>query len=629
MTILSTKKNIDLMKTNVKRMLSHFYKNVTVNDVLKEAVMNSIQANATDIRINLEYEYNQNIDNESSNLGNLYKIIVSDNGEGLNSKNLNAFFEVGTENKINLGGKGIGRFSFLKIARSVSIESVSDAGKYITFEFSYDSNLESVSIQEAIEPDPYTTITFCELNLKHPKTQAQACLTFLKKTFNLFLFLKQKETSKPINIRLLVNGELLGKINSSDIHCIQQSELESNNCKFNIYTFWEDNKSEIDILYCANNITVKTITYQINLDKKYLFAVTSDYFDRKANSERTKFEFDSNEELAQQDILNSTPDKNFDDLIKRACFNIVRANEPELVQKNIAQLEKLKEQFGYINFDEIDINVVSFNETEIIKSYRERRDREEDNLIRLLNNDTASLDEIAEKVSEQNKHELAKYIFHRNLIVQKGLKLQGSDENEKILHELFFPQKISTESYDVANPEHLYFNNIWLLDDKFMSYAYVASDLTIKTIKSDIGSEDCECISQKRPDLFVLYNNPEDSDLRKDVVLIEFKKGNIDYKEKLSAIDQVDEYKEKLKEIVKINNFYCYIICDFKADDRDVERVMTNRAFTKVFSNNGCIYYGYLQGSNTHVTFISSNSIFADAKARNETFLNILKRDSN
>ena len=617
------------MKTNVKRMLSHFYKNVTVNDVLKEAVMNSIQANATDIRINLEYEYNQNIDNESSNLGNLYKIIVSDNGEGLNSKNLNAFFEVGTENKINLGGKGIGRFSFLKIARSVSIESVSDAGKYITFEFSYDSNLESVSIQEAIEPDPYTTITFCELNLKHPKTQAQACLTFLKKTFNLFLFLKQKETSKPINIRLLVNGELLGKINSSDIHCIQQSELESNNCKFNIYTFWEDNKSEIDILYCANNITVKTITYQINLDKKYLFAVTSDYFDRKANSERTKFEFDSNEELAQQDILNSTPDKNFDDLIKRTCFNIVQANEPELVQKNIAQLEKLKEQFGYINFDEIDINVVSFNETEIIKSYRERRDREEDNLIRLLNNDTASLDEIAEKVSEQNKHELAKYIFHRNLIVQKGLKLQGSDENEKILHELFFPQKISTESYDVANPKHLYFNNIWLLDDKFMSYAYVASDLTIKTIKSDIGSEDCECISQKRPDLFVLYNNPEDSDLRKDVVLIEFKKGNIDYKEKLSAIDQVDEYKEKLKEIVKINNFYCYIICDFKADDSDVERVMTNRAFTKVFSNNGCIYYGYLQGSNTHVTFISSNSIFADAKARNETFLNILKRDSN
>ena len=629
MTILSTKKNIDLMKTNVKRMLSHFYKNVTVNDVLKEAVMNSIQANATDIRINLEYEYNQSIDNESSNLGNLYKIIVSDNGEGLNSKNLNAFFEVGTENKINLGGKGLGRFSFLKIARSVNIESVSDAGKYIKFEFSYDSNLESVSAQEAIEPDPYTTITFCELNLKHPKTQAQACLTFLKKTFNLVLFLKQKETSKPINIRLLVNGELLGKINSPDIHCIQQSELESNNCKFNIYTFLEDKKSELDILYCANNLAVKTMTYPSNLDKKYLFAVTSDYFDRKANPERTKFDFDSNEELAQQDILNSTPDKNFDDLIKRACFNIVRANEPELVQKNIAQLEKLKEQFGYINFDKVDINDVSFNETEIIKSYRERRDREEDNLIRLLNNDTASLDEITEKVSEQNKHELAKYIFHRNLIVQKGLKLQGSDENEKILHELFFPQKISTESYDVANPEHLYFNNIWLLDDKFMSYAYVASDLTIKTIKSDIGSEDCECISQKRPDLFVLYNNPEDSDLRKDVVLIEFKKGNIDYKEKLSAIDQVDEYKEKLKEIVKINNFYCYIICDFKADDRDVERVMTNRAFTKVFSNNGCIYYGYLQGSNTHVTFISSNSIFADAKARNETFLNILKRDSN
>lgn len=50
-----------------------------------------------------------------------------------------------------------------------------------------------------------------------------------------------------------------------------------------------------------------------------------------------------------------------------------------------------------------------------------------------------------------------------------------------------------------------------------------------------------------------------------------------------TAIDQVDEYKEKLKRIVSnINNFYCYINCDFKADDVDIERVMTNRAITKV-----------------------------------------------
>lgn len=50
-----------------------------------------------------------------------------------------------------------------------------------------------------------------------------------------------------------------------------------------------------------------------------------------------------------------------------------------------------------------------------------------------------------------------------------------------------------------------------------------------------------------------------------------------------TAIDQVDEYKEKLKRIVSnINNIYCYINCDFKADDVDIERVMTNRAITKV-----------------------------------------------
>lgn len=43
--------------------------------------------------------------------------------------------------------------------------------------------------------------------------------------------------------------------------------------------------------------------------------------------------------------------------------------------------------------------------------FREKRNQEEDNLVKLLENENASPEQIAEKVSEQNKHELAKYIF--------------------------------------------------------------------------------------------------------------------------------------------------------------------------------------------------------------------------
>lgn len=121
------------------------------------------------------------------------------------------------------------------------------------------------------------------------------------------LFLKQKETDKPITIKVFVNSSILCEIKSADIQCIQQSEIESNNCKFYIYAFLESQKTGIEIFYCANNLAVKAFSFPSSLKEQYLFAVTSNYFDLKANPERTKFNFDLDDELEQQDILNPKP----------------------------------------------------------------------------------------------------------------------------------------------------------------------------------------------------------------------------------------------------------------------------------------------------------------------------------
>ena len=131
--------------------------------------------------------------------------------------------------------------------------------------------------------------------------------------------------------------------------------------------------------------------------------------------------------------------------------------------------------------------------------FREKRNQEEDNLVKLLENENASPEQIAEKVSEQNKHELAKYIFHRNLIVKTGLKLMGSTENEKVLHELFFPQKTSFNCDNDEGKPDLSVNNIWLIDDKFMSFNYIASDVTIKRIVNDINEGEPEGEFYKPP----------------------------------------------------------------------------------------------------------------------------------
>lgn len=444
------------------------------------------------------------------------------------------------------------------------------------------------------------------------------------------LFLKQKETNKPITIEVFVNSSPSCEIKSADIQCIQQCEIESNNCKFNIYAFLEKQKTGIEIFYCANNLAVKAFSFPSSLKERYLFAVTSDYFDLKANPERTKFNFDLDDELEQQDILNPKPNKNFEDLIKKTCFEIIRNREPNIVKENKARLEEFKQKYGYINVNDVDVNTISFSAKEILNGFREKRNQEEDNLVKLLENENASPEQIAEKVSEQNKHELAKYIFHRNLIVKTGLKLMGSNENEKILDKLFFPQNTSFNCDNDEGKPDLSVNNIWLIDDKFISFNYIASDVTMKRIVNEINEGEPEGNSVNRPDLFMLFNKPEKSAEHKDVILIELKKGNIDIIEQLKAIDQVSRYKRAIQNsLSNINSFYCYVICDFDANDAELEEDLINKGFIKVFSNQGYTYYNFLKGSKAHLTYISLENIFNDAKARNETSLNILTCKAN
>lgn len=50
-------------------------------------------------------------------------IIVEDNGIGMNDENLKSFMEADSGHKLNIGGKGLGRFVCLKAFKWLSVES--------------------------------------------------------------------------------------------------------------------------------------------------------------------------------------------------------------------------------------------------------------------------------------------------------------------------------------------------------------------------------------------------------------------------------------------------------------------------------------------------------------------------
>ena len=53
----------------------------------------------------------------------IHSFIVTDNGIGLDEENLRAFIEADTDHKIDIGGKGVGRFVCLKAFKELSIKS--------------------------------------------------------------------------------------------------------------------------------------------------------------------------------------------------------------------------------------------------------------------------------------------------------------------------------------------------------------------------------------------------------------------------------------------------------------------------------------------------------------------------
>jgi hypothetical protein len=104
-------------KTN-GRLLSHVFSSYTTTfDALCELINNSIQANATEIKIEIDLV---SPDDLGPYACTEYRII--DNGDGVSSSEFEQkILEIATD--VKLGGKGIGRFAAFQIGATVSIET--------------------------------------------------------------------------------------------------------------------------------------------------------------------------------------------------------------------------------------------------------------------------------------------------------------------------------------------------------------------------------------------------------------------------------------------------------------------------------------------------------------------------
>lgn len=110
-----------MARINLRKFIAEHYKGgVTARDVVREAVTNSIHAGGTKISVDLRFSEKQTelLDLPSERVV-LESISIEDNGEGFTDDNINYFDEICTNHKDQIGGKGVGRLSFLKFSDSV------------------------------------------------------------------------------------------------------------------------------------------------------------------------------------------------------------------------------------------------------------------------------------------------------------------------------------------------------------------------------------------------------------------------------------------------------------------------------------------------------------------------------
>ncbi len=628
-------------------------KNITFFQPIFEAISNSLEANAENIIVTFEQE--------NALPGVTPKITgfsIQDDGDGFTQNNRDAFCELWTTNKIDLGCKGFGRLTWLYVFESVKIKSFTGEEEVNII---FDKNFSKDTIKTTKSNLPRKTmIVFSGLtenvykqsnNKKQGKDLRPAAdLLVLKDVIEKHLWVKLSllnERGKHFCLRLklqaqeqIITNENLKKLSKKTFPITGTDEKSYD---FNLYyTFIEDSDKKRETYLCANYRTVDKFDGDINLEKlpttdSVIMLLCSDYLDDRVNDERTSFIIsDTNKgELSVDPISLSA----INAALKSEVQMIITERYPEIINDNDAEIEAAIEEAPYLaKYIKADSNIVK-TKAALIKSARAIYEKEKNaikdkfsNLLTEKNVDTDTFLDTMEEVSDMATRELGAYVIYRQQIIN-GLK-KLSDNNEKIeasLHNLFFTK--GEKDFNDKSVPNRYDNNIWLLDDKFMSYSSMFSDIKIKTILRDLQNEYKNSFgADKEPDITAFYSREKDF---KDLVLIEFKAIGATTDNKMGALSEINRnLKFVLQRMDDVNCVYGYVIT--KINEELQEYLESDPNVHKLFSCGESPMYYYpndvLKDANgikrfAHIYILDADSIYHDANVRNKTFLDILKKE--
>ncbi|NEN75920.1 ATP-binding protein [Pelistega sp. NLN82] len=583
---------------------------------------------------------------------------VIDDGVGFNNENVMSFREAYTLSKVKLGGKGVGRFTFLKVFSSVKIKSVfmeNNINYLREFNFSIQHDFQGIDEIKQTDQKIGTKVSLRLMAEKYKKGWPQDPKIIAEKIIAHFLIRFASRSCPQIVLEAAGHETInLNKLfDLTIINHIQEQIFEVKKQVFSLQVYRNrDGRTRHTIHLCANGrevVSGKLRDLLPELPDKFLdnnqepytliILITGEYLDENTNQERTHIvfqsdnEFDYEEELiSKQDLYNKITktlrplladdlkSTNEEKLLKIEEFVIEAPEYRILTHPRYKEKLEQKIQPGLSDekLDEALLHVKREIEDEVKKETR--------HIAALFETETfeqyqEKFKELAERTNEIGKAQLAVYIAHRRTIldlVDSSLKKKRSDDKyplEKVLHKMIFPMGVTSK--DIFFEQQ----NLWLIDERLCYHTILTSDKKLKSISG------LEYTSLKEPDIFAFfYDTPigvsEPNNLHGGgVVIIEFKRpGRDDYDK-----DPADQIIQRFREISEGNvqdidgrmvnpqnlRYTGYLIADLTPSLRN----QVFGRYHKTADNEG--YFYNLAEGNGNIEIVSYDKLVKDALRRN------------
>jgi len=587
---------------------------------------------------------------------------VEDNGAGLNDDNWEAFTTTDTDNKIRIGGKGVGRLLWLDCFERISVKSVFDSGSCLkerTFNFVL-SNTDQIQ-SENISEESSTSETMCFIRFEGLRNNGylekfpgrgnfifQHITSHFLPTFiggrspQVSVHVGDESRHYPEAINIIVHRRSAEiPINTEDYGILHITLMECDKVAS------ADLKGNHFVHFIAHDRTVHSQAIDGKLGLKYFgengdrvfhAIITGEFLDANVNQERTSFLF---EDALLEKIINDVCSSYIEEFLQEPISKVrneqkekiacITATYPSVAFGSTEELQK-KIPSGELKEDAIYGH---------LSRERYRRDERQAEKIRSVlsrlkdatadaNSFAAAIADASKALEEAEQKSLAEYVVRRKVVLafieillekSRDDTRDSSYQREDILHSFICPLRVNTICEN-RRVEAATAHDLWIVDERLTFAQYFSSDVDFATLANEVESEE-------RPDVLIFdhVHGLRQTDSPSRILLVEFKRpGRSSYDDNENPQLQVERYVRRLQsgnlkdvkgrpiQLDRNTIFYCYIIADIvgKLDDWTFSWQRTADGRGRVYRPNS--------GFSGSIELIGWDTLLEDARSRNQAF---------